>query len=81
MNLKPRFLLLTLVLALVSSMAVWWSVRALAEGIVAQWVVRYAEKQVLYDKSRTLQSILREVALSRQLASSLNLRELARHPR
>ena len=80
MNLKPRFLLLTLVVALVSSMAVWWSVRALAEGIVAQWVVRYAEKQVLYDKSRTLQSILREVALSRQLAGSLYLRELARHP-
>ncbi len=80
MNLKPRFLLLTLVVALVSSVAVWWSVRALAEGIVAQWVVRYAEKQVLYDKSRTLQSILREVALSRQLASSLNLRELARNP-
>ncbi len=80
MNLKPRFLLLTLVLALISSVGVWWSVRMLAEGIVEQWAVRYAEKQVLYDKSRTLQPLLREIALSRQLAASSRLRELARHP-
>ncbi|WP_428624718.1 diguanylate cyclase domain-containing protein [Sedimenticola sp.] len=80
MNLKPRFHLFTLILVLVSTVAGWWAVRALAEDIVEQWAMRYAEKQVLYDKSRTLQPILREVALSRQLANSQYLRDWARHP-
>jgi diguanylate cyclase (GGDEF)-like protein len=80
MNLKPRFLLLTLLLVLISSVGVLWSVRMLAEGIVAQWAVRYAEKQVLYDKSRTLQPLLREIALSRQLADSPRLHALAKAP-
>ena len=80
MNLKPRFLVLTILLFVVAAIPVWFAVRTLAEGIVEQWAVRYAEKQVLYDKSRTLQPILREVALSRQLASSQYLREWARNP-
>ncbi len=80
MNLKLRFLLLTLVLVLISSVGVLWSVRMLAEGIVEQWAVRYAEKQVLYDKSRTLQPLLREIALSRQLADSPRLHALAHKP-
>lgn len=80
MNLKPRFHLVTLLLIVVSAIAGWWSVRTLAEDIVAQWAMRYAEKQALYDKSRTLQPILREVALARQLANSQYIREWARHP-
>lgn len=80
MNLKPRFLLVTLLLIAVSAVAVWWSVRTMAEDIVEQWATRYAEKQVLYDKSRTLQPILREVALARQLANSQYIREWARQP-
>lgn len=80
MNLKPRFHLLTILLFVVSAIPAWLAVRTLAEGIVEQWAIRYAEKQVLYDKSRTLQPILREVALSRQLASSQYIRDWARHP-
>jgi hypothetical protein len=52
----------------------------MAERIAKQWAVRVAEKQVLYDKSRTLQPILREVALSRQMARSTQIREWARQP-
>lgn len=80
MNLKPRFLLVTLLLIALSAIAGWWSVRTLAEEIVEQWAIHYAEKQVLYDKSRTLQPILREVALARQLANSQYIREWARRP-
>lgn len=80
MNLKPRFLLVTILLIVLSAIAGWWSVRTLAEDIVEQWAMRYAEKQALYDKSRTLQPILREIALARQLANSQNIREWARHP-
>jgi len=80
MNLKPRFLLLTILLFLGSAVAGWWSVRTLAESILAQWATHYAEKQALYDKSRTLQPILREVALSRQFANARDIREWARQP-
>lgn len=80
MNLKPRFLLLTILFFLISAIPSWFAVRALVEGVTEQWAVRYAEKQVLYDKSRMLQPILREVALSRQLASSQYIREWARNP-
>ncbi|WP_260291932.1 GGDEF domain-containing protein [Sedimenticola hydrogenitrophicus] len=80
MNLKSRFSLITLLLIAVSAIAGWGSVRTLAEDIVAQWAMRYAEKQALYDKSRTLQPILREVALARQLAHSQYIREWTRKP-
>lgn len=80
MNLRPRFLLLTALVFVVFAVSSWAVVRTLAENIVEQWAVRYAEKQVLYDKSRTLQPILREVALARQLAHSQHLKRWARQP-
>ena len=80
MNLRPRFLLLTLLLFVVSAIPLWFAVRTTAEGIFEQWARRYTEKQVLYDKSRALQPILREVALSRQMASSPDLVAWALEP-
>lgn len=80
MSLRLRFHLLTLFFFVITAVPVWLSVRTLAEGIVEQWAVRYAEKQVLYDKERTLQPILREVALARQLANSQYIREWSRQP-
>jgi diguanylate cyclase (GGDEF)-like protein len=80
MNLRPRFLLLTGLFFLLVAVPSWLVVRGMAERIVERWAVHVAEKQVLYDKSRTLQPILREVALSRQMAQSVPLREWARQP-
>lgn len=80
MNLKPRIFWLTSLLVVVSAVAAWWMARQQAIGIVEQWAVRYAENQVLYDKTRMLQPILREIALTRQLASSQQVRAWARDP-
>lgn len=80
MKLQPRFHLLTIVIFVLFAIPSWLAVRALADAIMAQWAVRYAEKQVLYDKGRTLQPILREVALSRQLASAQPIRAWAKQP-
>lgn len=80
MNLKPRIYLLTSLLVVASALAAWSAVRQQAMGIVEQWAVRYAIKQVLYDKSRMMQPILREIALARQLAASSQIREWARQP-
>nr|WP_067295016.1 diguanylate cyclase [Marinobacterium profundum] len=80
MNLKPRFLLFSATLIVISSVAIWYSARQQAEEIIDQWAVRYAEKQVLYDKARALQPILREMALSRQFASSSHIIDWANNP-
>jgi len=80
MKLKPQFMLLTAMVFIVTALAVSWSVRMLAEGVIEQWAPRFIIKQALYDKSRTLQPILRELALSRQLASSNIIKQWADNP-
>lgn len=47
MNLRPRFHLLTIVFFVIFAIPSWLAVRALAENLMEQWAVRYAEKQVL----------------------------------
>lgn len=79
MNRKPIFMVLTAMLFVASAMAVPWSFRALAEVIIEQWATRFITTQALYDKARTIQPILREVALSRQLATANFLRDWARN--
>lgn len=80
MNLKARLSLLALLLILASASAVWVAVQTLAERIIAEWAQRYVEKQVLYDKERVLQPLLREIVLARQLASSPILLEWLQTP-
>ncbi len=80
MNLKPRLMLLTATVFIVTAIAVSWTFRPLAEAIIEQWAPRFIIKQALYDKSRTLQPILRELALSKQLASSGAIKAWAHDP-
>ena len=80
MRLRPQFHLLTILFFILSAVPVWLAVRALAENILEQWAERYAERLVLYDKGRMLQPILRELALSRQLAASAQIRDWAKKP-
>jgi len=80
MSLNFRFFLASLCLIFASFAATWPSVSSLAEGIIEEWAVRYAEKQVLYDRERTLQPIIRELALAHQFAKSAALIRFARQP-
>lgn len=80
MNLKPRFLILTAALIVVASSASWFAFQRIAEGIVEQWGVRLAETQVRYDSARLLQPLIREIALSRQMAHSQVILRWARQP-
>lgn len=80
MRLRQRFQLLTLFLFLVTAVPVWFAVQSLAETIITKWAILYAEKQVLHDKSRLLQPITRELALTHQMAKSPVLLDWARDP-
>lgn len=80
MKLKTKIVLLSALLTLITGVMAVWVARDQALNIVTDWALRYAEKQVLYDKVRMMQPILREMALSRQFANSPVIKEWARHP-
>lgn len=80
MNLKPRFMLLTITIFILSTLAVSYSVTNFSEKIIELWAPRFIAKQALYDKSRTLQPILYDLKLSRQLASSQIIIDWAHSP-
>ncbi len=79
MNLKARFLILTAALMVASSVMTWLVFRHITEGVIEQWGMRLVEKQALYDKSRLLQPLMREIALARQLANSPQIKQWARN--
>ncbi|MCB5162321.1 GGDEF domain-containing protein [Marinomonas algarum] len=54
--------------------------RVLAEDIIVSWIERYAEKQVLYDKERTLSPLIQQVNLSEEFANLDSLKAWAKQP-
>lgn len=80
MDLKPRFMLLTTFVFIITAIGVSMSALTFAEDIIEQWASRFVVRQALYDKNRTLQPILRELAISRQLASSSIIIDWASNP-
>lgn len=79
LRLQTRFLLITGFAALCFSLAIWWVYSSVVDRLITRVGTRLAEKQVLYDKSRTLQPLIREVALARQMADSAIIRSWARN--
>lgn len=79
LRLKTRFLLILGFAALCFSLAIWGVYSSIVDRLVTRIGIRLAEKQVLYDKSRTLQPLIREVALARQMADSSAINRWARN--
>ncbi len=73
-------MVLTALVFIVTTIAVVWTAQMFAEDIIEQWVSRFIVKQALYDKNRTLQPILRELALAKQLAASKTIKLWAKKP-
>ncbi len=80
MSLKFRILLLTTIIFIVSALAAGFATHSLTERVIAEWGERFAQQQVRYHKSKALQPILRELALAKQLARSLIIRDWAQEP-
>ena len=80
MAIKSRFLIFTALILLMAGFFSWLSMQVLAEGIIASWVERYAEKQVRYDKVRTLLPLIQEVNLSKEFAQIDSLKAWAHQP-
>jgi len=80
MSLNTRILLLASLVVAVASLASWVVYLTLAEDIVERWGRQVAEIRVRYDSARLLQSLEREIALSRQMADSVTLINWAKNP-
>lgn len=79
MSLRYKFLIINTIIfisAFLFSIGTFWY---LAEQIVKKWSSDIAENQMLYNKSRVLQILVREIALSTQIAKSKTIIDWAYH--
>ncbi len=79
MKLSVRFYLLITAIFLGLSVVSWLAFRAMVNEINILWGTRFAERQVLFDKHRTLSPLIREIRLARQMAAEPALIEMALH--
>lgn len=77
LSLQTRFLLIFGASSLFLALLIWVVFNSIAERMVERIGARFAEKQVLYDKAHTLQPLIREVALARQMADNAVIRQWA----
>ncbi|MDD2915760.1 MAG: ATP-binding protein [Gallionella sp.] len=76
-SLQTRFILIFALPSLLFALAAWTTFNGVAERMVERIGARFAEQQALYDKARTLQPLIREVALARQMAANTIIRQWA----
>ncbi|MBI4082522.1 MAG: sensor histidine kinase [Candidatus Lambdaproteobacteria bacterium] len=69
-SLKTRFTILILVGFVLTGAGAYFSFQWMLDQIVEDLGTLFAEKQVLYDRERSLRPILREVTLAKKLATS-----------
>lgn len=81
MNLQSRFLLIIGTSSLLLALVIWAVFNSVTSRVIDRIGVRFAEKQVLYDKARTLQPLIREVALAQQMADSAIIKRWAANER
>ena len=77
LSLQTRFLMIFGVSALLFALAAWFTFNNVAERMIERIGARFAEKQALYDKTHTLQPLIREVALARKMADNAIIRQWA----
>jgi hypothetical protein len=57
----------------------WLLSQQLLDKVNQQWGEQFSQRQVLYDKYRTLMPLLREIALARQMAAEPDIINMALH--
>ncbi|MDD4912102.1 MAG: diguanylate cyclase [Sideroxydans sp.] len=81
MKLNTRFLLLRVAIFVMFALLSWLSFNMMLNAINEQWGKEFAQRQVLFDKYRTLSPLIREIRLARQMATEPALLEIAQDER
>jgi diguanylate cyclase (GGDEF)-like protein len=79
MKLKIRFLLLMTIIFIGFIFITWFLSDRLMNKLNQQWGEQFAERQVMFDKYRTLAPLIREIALARQMAAEPAIIDMALH--
>ncbi|OGT00711.1 MAG: hypothetical protein A3F73_02410 [Gallionellales bacterium RIFCSPLOWO2_12_FULL_59_22] len=77
MKLKVRFLLLMSAIFVGFMLITWLLSQQLLDKVNQQWGEQFSQRQVMYDKFRTLTPLLREIALARQMAAEPAIIDMA----
>jgi len=77
MKIKTKFFLVFTLLFLAFSWLTWFYSNSVIERLNAQWAQKLIERQLIFDKYRTLLPILREVSLAKQMAAEPDLLAMA----
>lgn len=77
MRLNTRFLLLRSAIFLVFAVLSWVAFHSMVVSINEQWGKQFAQRQVLFDKYRTLSPLIREIKLARQMAAEPALKAMS----
>lgn len=77
MKLKTKFFMLMVVILMGFAAVAWLFSQHLMSRINEQWAAQLAERQVQFDKHRTLLPLTREIALARQMAAEPALIDMA----
>lgn len=79
MKLNTRFLLLRGAIFLVFAVLCVLAFHSMVGTINEQWGKQFTQRQVLFDKYRTLSPLIREIKLARQMAAEPALKAMARN--
>lgn len=79
MKLKMRFLLLMILIFIGFMLITWFLSERLTNKLNQEWSEQFAERQVMFDKYRTLAPLIREIALARQMAAEPAIIDMALH--
>jgi hypothetical protein len=79
MKLNIRFLYLRGAIFLIFAVLSWAAFHAMVGTINERWGKQFAQRQVLFDKYRTLSPLIREIKMARQMAAEPALQRMAMH--
>lgn len=79
LSLQGRFLLIIGTSSLIITLLFWLMFNNFTEHLLERIGSRFAEKQMFYDKARTLQPLIREIVLASQSADNPLIREWVTH--
>jgi signal transduction histidine kinase len=79
LNLQGRFLLILGLSSLIVTLLLWLVFNSFTEHLLERFGAQLAEKQMLYDRERTLRPLIREISLAHESADSTLLRLWAKN--
>lgn len=79
LKLKSKFNLLMTVVFFAVNATAWFFSAKIISVVNAQWATQFSQRQVQFDKHRTLMPLIREIALARQLAVEPALIKMAKN--